>query len=87
MCSIVNAEGKRAVFDTGANGYQIYYSTSKNGTYKLLKEFDSNEELLEYVHQTIAGKTYYYKVRSYAINYFDSRIYSPYSSITSIRSK
>ena len=32
------------------------------------------------------GKTYYYKVRSYAINISDSKVYSSYSSIKSIKS-
>ena len=71
----------------GAQGYQIYSATKKNGTYKLLKEFSSEEELLEYVHKTTKGKTYYYKVRSFAINTNDSRVYSSYSSVKSIKSK
>ena len=71
----------------GVQGYQIYSATKKNGTYKLLKEFSNEEELLEYVHKTTKGKTYYYKVRSFAINTNDSRVYSSYSSIKSIKSK
>lgn len=47
----------------GANGYQIYRATSKNGKYKLVKDTTGTS----YVDSGLTtGKTYYYKVRAYA---------------------
>lgn len=49
----------------GANGYQIYRSTSKNGTYKLVKTVTSGSTV-SYTNTGLKkGKTYYYKVRGY----------------------
>ena len=70
----------------GASGYQIYRATSKKGKYKLIKEFTTEDELLEYVNSTKKGTTYYYKVRSYRV-VDENKVYSSYSSIKSIRSK
>ena len=71
----------------GATGYQIYSATKKNGKYSKIKEFSSEVELLEYVNKTKKGKTYYYKVRSFALDAKGNRIYSPYSKVKSIKSK
>ena len=48
----------------GYEGYKIYYSTSKFGTYyEITREDDS---LTEYIHTgRTTGKTYYYKVKAY----------------------
>ncbi len=70
----------------GADGYQIYRSTSRRGKYSLIKEFTTEDELLQYINNTTKGRTYYYKVRSYKI-VNESRVYSAYSSIKNIRSK
>lgn len=45
----------------GAAAYEVYYATSKSGTYKKL----GTVETAEYVHSAAtAGKKYYYKVRA-----------------------
>ncbi len=69
-----------------ADGYQIYMSTSKSGTYKLVKEFTSEDEVLKYVRSTTKGKTYYFKVRSYKV-VDENRVYSPFSKVSKITSK
>ena len=47
---------------TGATGYEIYYSTSKNGVYKRL----ATTKLTEYTNSKLtSGKTYYFKIRAY----------------------
>ena len=68
-----------------ADGYEIYRSTSKRGKYSLIKSLTNIDELT-YENSTKKGKTYYYKIRSYKV-VNDTKIYSPYSSIKSIRSK
>lgn len=70
----------------GADGYEIYRSTSKRGKYSLVKTLLETDEIYNYENKTTQGKYYYYKVRSYKI-VNDKKIYSPYSSIKSIRSK
>ncbi|MBO5936531.1 MAG: fibronectin type III domain-containing protein [Clostridia bacterium] len=58
--------GKTAVLAwnkiSGADGYQIYYSTSKNGSYKKLK---STSALSFKKTGLKSGKKYYFKVRAY----------------------
>lgn len=50
---------------SGASGYQIYRSTSQNGTYKLIKKV-TGANTKSYKDNTVtAGKTYYYKIRAY----------------------
>lgn len=66
----------------GADGYEVYRSTSKKKGYKL--QGDTSNLLLE--NATKKGKTYYYKVRSYII-IEDKKVYSPYSGIKKIKSK
>lgn len=63
----------------GANGYQIYKSTSKNGTYKKVKSLSANK----FIDPGLAtGKTYYYKVRAYRyVN--GSYKYGAYSGVVS----
>ena len=70
----------------GADGYRLYSATSKKGKYTLIKEFSSEDELLEYTQKTTRGKTYYYKVRSYTRTE-GGKVYSPYSSVKKIKSK
>ena len=70
---------------TGVDGYEIYRSTSKDGTYTKIKTIKSGGTL-EYTKASTKGTTYYYKVRSYkAVG--TKTIYSPYSSIKNIISK
>ncbi len=70
----------------GADGYQLYMSMSKNEGYQKVKEFTTSEELMKYTMKTYSGFTYYFKVRSY--KKVDGKpVYSPFSSIKSIKSK
>lgn len=51
---------------SNADGYQIYRSTSKNGTYKKIATVKSNKRI--YNDNTAKlNKKYYYKIRAYAI--------------------
>lgn len=45
----------------GAYGYKVYYSTSKNGSYSVLKSYTNSTSLTH--SKAVAGTTYYYKVR------------------------
>lgn len=60
----------------GANGYQVYRSTAKDGQYKLLGTITSTS----YTDKSLkAGKTYYYKVRAYrTVN--SKRVYGDYGT-------
>ncbi len=66
---------------TGANGYQIYRSTNKNGTYSLINTLNAttfaNTSL-------VTGTTYFYKIRAYQK---DGSItnYSAYSKIIEVK--
>ena len=65
---------------TGAGYYQVYRSTSKNGTYKKIKETTS----LSYTDKNrTEGKKYYYKVR--AVKKVADKVYS-YSTYSSQKS-
>ena len=67
-------------------GYEVYRATSKTGKYTLKKTVTSGNTL-SYTNTGITtGKTYYYKVRSYAI-VNDKKLYSDYSSIVYTKSK
>lgn len=61
----------------GISGYQVYRSTSKNGTYKRVKTADSSTTSFQNT-KLKSGKTYYYKVRAYK-----GSTYYPFSSISS----
>ncbi|MBO5937864.1 MAG: fibronectin type III domain-containing protein [Clostridia bacterium] len=51
---------------TGATGYQVYYATSKNGTYKkiALKNAD-DDSVVKAFSSSASGKKIYFKVRAY----------------------
>lgn len=66
---------------SGASGYEVYRSTSKNGTYSLVSRTKKT-----YLTNTgrATGKKYYYKVRAYrTVN--DVRKYGSFSSIVSAK--
>ena len=68
---------------SGANGYEVYSSTSKSGTYKKIKTTSS----LSYTNSGLKkGKTYYYKVRAYK-TFNGKKVYGSYSSVKSISSR
>ena len=67
----------------GATGYVIYYSTSKNGTYKKLAAVKGTSYSTEKFDD---ADTYYFKVRAYTKT-TDGNIYSAYSSVKSVTVK
>jgi fibronectin type 3 domain-containing protein len=67
------------------SGYQIYYSTSKTGTYKLLDTTKVND-VSETCGGLKSGRTYYFKVRAFkTVN--GNRIYSSFSPAKGIKIK
>ncbi|MGN0504655.1 MAG: fibronectin type III domain-containing protein [Ruminococcus sp.] len=69
----------------GESGYQVYYSTSKNGTYKKLKSLSANATSCSSTGFT-AGKTYYFKVRAYK-TVDDTVIYGSFSAVKAVTVK
>ena len=65
------------------SGYEIYRSTSKNGTYSKITTTSN----LNYINKKLSKKkTYYYKIRTYkTVN--NKKIYGSYSPIKSIKTK
>ena len=67
------------------NGYQIYYATSKTGTYKLLDTVRAND-VSETCAGLTSGKTYYFKVRAYkTVN--STKVYSSFSPVKGLKIK
>ena len=68
---------------SGESGYEIYYSTSKNGTYKKMSSVAANK--VSYTSSKLtAGKTYYFKVRTYK-TVGDDKVYSAFSDVKSVK--
>ncbi|MBQ8028293.1 MAG: fibronectin type III domain-containing protein [Clostridia bacterium] len=67
------------------SGYQLYYSTSKNGTYKKVASYDKNMTVGSKT-KLVSGKKYYFKVRAYKVTASD-KIYSSWSSVKSVKIK
>ncbi len=65
----------------GANYYQVYRATSKNGKYALLGTYN-NKTVTSISRSLKKGTTYYYKVRCYRW-VSGKRVFSPFSKITS----
>ena len=66
----------------GANGYELYRSTSKDGKYSKVKTITDGKTLSFDDTKLETGRTYYYKVRAYkTIN--NKKVYSDYSSVVS----
>ncbi|MCD7859042.1 MAG: hypothetical protein LUH51_02570 [Firmicutes bacterium] len=65
----------------GADGYQIFRSTSKNGTYTCIKTI-SDGSTSSYTNSGLTlGQTYYYKVRAYTKDSSGSWVYSDFSRV------
>lgn len=63
----------------GATGYSVYRSTSKNGSYRLIKILRSPSAISYLTNLPSKGKTYYYKIRAFrAVN--GKRIAGDYSA-------
>ncbi len=68
---------------SGENGYQVYYATSKNGTYKKGATCKAND-IDATIKNLSKGKTYYFKVRAYKTT--DSgTVYSDWSAVKSVK--
>lgn len=68
---------------SGVSGYQIYRSTSKNGSYKKIKTLSSKKNSFKNTGLK-KKRTYYYKIRSYKkVN--GKTYYSSFSSIKKIK--
>ncbi len=70
---------------SGESKYQLYYATSKNGTYKRYDTYDANDADAT-VSGLTSGKTYYFKVRTYK-NTDGGKVYSSYSAVKSVKVK
>ena len=69
----------------GEVGYQVYYSTSKDGTYKKYGTYKDGK-LKATVSGLKSGKKYYFKVRAYD-KQNGKTVYSGFSSVKSIKVK
>lgn len=69
---------------SGESGYQIYYSTKKDGSFKLLETTDANE--VRFSKALTEGKTYYFKVRAYK-RADNKTLYASFSDIKSVKIK
>lgn len=70
---------------SGEVGYQVYYSTSKDGTYKKYGSYKDGK-LRATVSGLKSGKKYYFKVRAYD-KQNNKTIYSSFSSVKSVKIK
>jgi len=68
----------------GAGGYQIYRSTSKNGTYAKIKTL--SKHATTYLSRNLTQKQYYYKMRAYK-NVNGKRVYGSFSSVVMVKMK
>lgn len=69
---------------TGANGYRVYRSTSKNGEYTSAGFIKKGSTVTFKDKKVPEGKTYYYKIRAYRI-VNGKRVYGPYSAVKSVK--
>lgn len=69
----------------GESGYQVYYSTKKNGDYKKVNTYKANVTTGSKTKLS-SGKTYYFKVRAYKKTAAGT-VYSSFSSVKSIKIK
>ena len=82
---------------SGATGYEVYMSTSKNGTYSKIATIGATSSKIATIGSTsitykktalTAGKTYYFKVRSYTTGASGKKVYSyTYSSVVAVKAK
>jgi hypothetical protein len=71
----------------GANMYEIYMSTSKTGTYKLVTTRKSTHPRTYTISNLTRGKAYYFKIRTYKVDGNGGKIYSNWSSVKYFKSK
>ncbi len=70
---------------SGESGYQVYYSTGKNGTYKKVNSYKA-ETLKATKSKLTRGKTYYFKVRAYKKTP-SGTVFGSFSSVKSVKIK
>ena len=70
--------------NTAADGYCIYRSTSKSGSYKKVKTISKNNIVTWSDKKIKGGKTYYYKMRSY-VKASTGNTYSGYSKVLRVK--
>ena len=85
--SAINSEKNKASLSwkkiSGADGYEVYTSSSKSGTFRKL----SSTTKLSYTNYFLkSGSTVYYKVRAYK-TVDSSKIYSDFSTVRSVKIK
>lgn len=64
---------------SGANGYRVYRSTSKDGKYTSIGSTAKNSAVTFLDKKAVTGTTYYYKVRAYR-NVNGKKVYGSYST-------
>lgn len=64
---------------SGANGYRVYRSASKDGKYTAIGSTAKNSAVTFLDKKAVTGKTYYYKVRAYR-NVSGKKVYGSYSA-------
>lgn len=70
----------------GADGYEVYMSTAKNGRYSRVATLKKAAKI-QYVKSGLAkNKNYYFKVRAYKV-YGGVRYYSSYSTVKQVKTK
>lgn len=69
-----------------ASGYEVYRSTSKNGTYKKVATVKSAKTLTTTDSKVKAATTYYYKVRAYKV-VDKTKLYGAYSKPEAVKVK
>lgn len=72
--------------NTSGTGYQIFRSTSLNGTYKRIKTITKNSTTTYKNTKLTAGQCYYYKIRSYK-KVGNTTYYGAYSPVKAIYTK
>ena len=70
---------------TGESGYQLYFATSKNGTYKKVKSYEVNKTAGS-KSGLKSKKTYYFKVRAYKKT-SGGTVYSSWSAVKRVKIK
>lgn len=71
---------------SGASGYRIYRSTSKNGKYTRIKTIKKGTKLNYTDKKVTANKKYYYKIRAYR-TVSGKKVYGKYSKKVSVKRK
>ncbi len=69
-----------------ADGYQIYMTGTKGGTYKKVATMRSSSTVASTISSLSKGKTYYFKVRAYKKT-DNGTVYGDFSNVKSIRIK